>query len=94
MHRRRILFVGIVARMENTRLPKCVIIIRKLVGDAGCVEGQGNEWMGCSQNDITHSFRYQHRLVDDRSLERGGMVQAGGTKGGTFHGVMDYSRES
>ena len=33
MRRRRILFVGFVACMENTKLPKCVMF-RKLVGDA------------------------------------------------------------
>ena len=38
--RRRILLAGFVARMEDTRLPKCVIF-GELVGGAGCVEGQG-----------------------------------------------------
>ena len=46
MHRRRILFLEFVARMEDTRLPKCVIF-GELVGSAGCVGGQGKEWMGC-----------------------------------------------
>ena len=40
MHRRRILFLEFVARMEDTRLPKCVIF-GELVGSAGCVGGQG-----------------------------------------------------
>ena len=35
---RRILFTGFVARMEDTRLPKCVML-GELVGDAGCVGG-------------------------------------------------------
>ena len=35
------------------------------------------------------SFRYPHRPVDDCSPGRGGMVQDGGTKGGTFYGEMD-----
>ena len=47
---RRILFSGFVARMEDTRLPKCVIF-RELVGRADCVGGQENEWMGCLPND-------------------------------------------
>ena len=38
MRRKRILFVGFVVRMEDTRLPKCVII-GELVGGAGCVVG-------------------------------------------------------
>ena len=37
--RRRILFAGFVVRMEDTRLPKCVMF-GELVGGAGCVGGQ------------------------------------------------------
>ena len=40
LRRRRILFVGFVARMEDTRLPKCVMFV-ELVGGAGCVGGAG-----------------------------------------------------
>ena len=36
LRRRRILFAGFVARMEDTRLPKCVIF-GEMVGGAGCV---------------------------------------------------------
>ena len=39
LRRRQILFAGFVARMEDTRLPKCVMF-RELVGGAGCVGGQ------------------------------------------------------
>ena len=42
---RPILFAEFVARMENTRLPKC-IMFGELVGGAGCVRGQGKEWNG------------------------------------------------
>ena len=45
--RRRTLFAGFVARMEDTRLPKCVMF-GELVGDAGCVGGQEKEWMSVS----------------------------------------------
>ena len=38
LRRRRILFAGSVARMEDTRLPKCVMF-GELVGGAGCVGG-------------------------------------------------------
>ena len=36
LRRRRILFAGFVARMEDTRLPKCVMF-GEMVGGAGCV---------------------------------------------------------
>ena len=45
------MFAGFVARMEATRLPKCVIF-RELVGGAGCVGGQEKEWMGCYLDDF------------------------------------------
>ena len=40
LRRRRILFAGFVVRMEDTRLPKCVMF-EEMVGGAGCVGGQG-----------------------------------------------------
>ena len=46
LRRRRILFAGFVARMVDTRLPKCVMF-GGLVGGAGYVGGQEKEWMGC-----------------------------------------------
>ena len=39
LHRRWILFAGSVARIEDTRLPKCVMF-GEMVGGAGCVGGQ------------------------------------------------------
>ena len=51
LRRRRILFAGFVARMENTRLPKCVMF-GEMVGGAGCVRGQEKEWMGCFLDDL------------------------------------------
>ena len=44
--RRRIFFAGFLARMEHTRLPKCVMF-GEMVGCAGCVGGQEKEWIGC-----------------------------------------------
>ena len=41
---RRISFAGFVARMEGTRLPKCVML-GELVGGACCVGSQEKEWM-------------------------------------------------
>ena len=51
MRRRWILFAGFIARMEDTRLTKCVMF-RELVGGAGCVGGQRKEWMGCLLDDL------------------------------------------
>ena len=48
---RGILFAGFVARMEDTRLPKCVIF-GELVGGAGCVGGQEKECTGCFLDDL------------------------------------------
>ena len=49
--RRRILFAGSVARMEDTRLLKCVMF-GEMVGGAGFVGDQEKEWMGCFLDDL------------------------------------------
>ena len=51
MRRRRTLFAGFLARMKDTRLPKCVMF-GELVGGAGCVGGQKKEWMECLLDDL------------------------------------------
>ena len=51
LRRRRILFAEFVARMEKTRLPKCVMF-GEIVGGADCVGGQEKEWMGCFLDDL------------------------------------------
>ena len=45
LRRRRIFLAGFVARMEDTRLLKCVMF-GGLVGGAGCVGGQGKSGWG------------------------------------------------
>ena len=50
LRRRRILFAGFVARMEDTRLPKSVMF-GDMVGGAGCGGEQEIEWMGCFLDD-------------------------------------------
>ena len=45
------MFAGFVARLEDTRLPTCVMF-GELVLDAGCVGGQEKEWMGCFVEDL------------------------------------------
>ena len=52
LRRKRILFAGFVARIEDTRLKERVLLFEELVGDAGCAGGQKKEWIGCSLNDI------------------------------------------
>ena len=49
--RKRILFAGFVACMEDTTLPKCMMF-GELVGGAGCVGGQEKEWMECFLDDL------------------------------------------
>ena len=51
LRRRWILFAGFVARMEDTRLPKCVVF-GEMVGGADCAGGQENEWMGFFLDDL------------------------------------------
>ena len=51
LRRRWILFAGVVACMENTRLPRCVMS-GEMVGGAGCMGGQEKEWMGCFLDDL------------------------------------------
>ena len=51
LRKRRILFAGFVARMEDTRLPKCVMF-GELVGGSDSSAGQEKEWMGCLLDDF------------------------------------------
>ena len=51
LRKRRILFAGFVARMEDTRLPKCVMF-GELVGGAGSAGGQKKELMGCRLDSL------------------------------------------
>ena len=51
LRRRRIFLAGFVPRMEDRRLPKCVMF-GEMVGGAGCVGGQEKEWMGCFLDDL------------------------------------------
>ena len=90
LRRRRILFAGFVARVEDTRLPKCVMF-GELVGGRG-FGGPGKRVDGVFTGR-SQSFRHQCRPVDDCSPGRGGMAQDGGTRGGTFHGEIDRCRE-
>ena len=69
MHKRRILFAGFVARMEDTRLSECVMF-GELMGGAGCVERVEKIVDGVSP-ERPQSFRYQRRLVDAAAQNEG-----------------------
>ena len=49
------MFAGFVSRMENTRLPKYVML-GELVAGAGCVGEQEKEWMGGFLDDDLRAF--------------------------------------
>ena len=51
LRRRRILFTRFLARMEDARLPRCMMF-GELVGGAGCVGGQEKEGIGCFLDDL------------------------------------------
>ena len=79
--------MAITARMENTRLQKCVMFGELMGGGARAAwgEGQEKEWMGCLLDDLI-AFGINARQVEDCSPGPGGMAQDGGTRCGTFHG--------
>ena len=91
LRKRRILFAGFVARMEDTRLPKRVMF-GELVRGVGCVgatkkSGWGLSWTTSEPSASTPtSGRLQPRTR--------GSGAGPGTRGGTFHGEMDRCRES
>ena len=45
------MFAGFVARIEDTKLPKCVMF-GEMVRGVGCVGGQEKEWIGCFLGDF------------------------------------------
>ena len=67
LRRRRILFAGFVARMEDTRLPECVLF-GELVG------GQEKEWMGCFLDDLSsfgiNADQWRTAALDEREWRR------------------------
>ena len=79
------------ARMEDTRLPKCVMLGEVAVG-AGCVGVYEKEWMGCFLDDL-RAFGSNADPVDDCSSGRGGLTQKGRIMSGTFHGEINRSKE-
>ena len=68
--------------------------VRRNGGGAGCVGGQEKEWMRCFLDDLRAFGINADQWTTDCSPGRGGMVQNGKTRGGTFHGEMDRCREN
>ena len=65
----------------------------ELSGGAGCWRwGPGKIVNGVFPGP--HSFRHLRGPVDNCSPGSGGMAHDGGTRGGTFHGEIDRSRDS
>ena len=88
------MFAGFVARMEDTRLPKCVMF-GELVGGAGCVGkgGQEKAWMGCSPDDLrVFGINADPRTTAAQDMVRGN--GASGTRRGRFHSKIDRCRVS
>ena len=101
LRRRRILFAGFVARMEDTRLPKCMMF-GEMVRGAGCVGGQEKEWMGCFLDDLSvfsiNADQWTTAAQDEgdwrRTAERGAehfmakLIVAEKAKAGLRHAVV------
>ena len=77
--------------MEHTRLSKCVmLLIGGLVGAAGYVGSQKKEWTGYFLDDLkAFGINADYWTTAQLSSGREGMVQDGGTRGGTFYGEID-----
>ena len=67
--------------------------VRRIGEGRGLRRGAGKIMNGVLR-ERPQSLRHQRRPVDDCSPGQGEIVQGGGTRGGTFHGGMDRSRES
>ena len=80
LRKRRILFAGFVARMEDTRLPKCVMF-GELVRGAGSAGGQEKEWMGCLLDDVRvfgiHPDKWTIAAKDEGEWHRTAKQEAG-----------------
>ena len=93
MRRRRILFEGFMARVEDTRLPKCVMF-RELRGRGLLGGPEKRVEMGCILDDLRAFDINTDQSMEAYSPGREGMAQDGGTRGGTFLGEMVRCRES
>ena len=92
LRRRRILFAGFVAHMEDTRLPTCVMF-GELVGGAGCVGGQDKRLIGCFLDDL-RAFGINADQWTTAAQDEGEWRSTAEQGGEKFHGEMDHCRES
>ena len=96
LRRRRILFAGFVARMEDTSLPKCVMF-GELVGGAGCVwaprkkSGWGVSWTTTSLRIFGINADQWTTVAQDEGEWRRTAEQGAEH---LFHGEIDRCRES
>ena len=67
--------------------------VQRTGGGRGLREGPGQKVHGVFPGR-PKIFRYQRRPVNDPGPGRGGMVQGGGTRGGTFHELTNCCRET
>ena len=92
LRRRRIVFAGFVARMKDTRLPKCVMF-GEFVRGAGCVGGQEKAWMGCFLDELRafgiNADQWKTAVQDEGEWRK--TVEQGAER---FHSEMDRCRES
>ena len=65
LRRRRILFAGFVARVKDTRLPKCVMVGKNIGGGLGLRGGAGKRADGVFPRRPQSFPPHQRRPVDD-----------------------------
>ena len=101
LRRRWILSAEILARKEDTRLPKCAMF-GEMVGGAGCVGAQEKEWMGCFLDDLRafgiNADQWTTAAQDEGELRSTGeqraehfmakWIVADKTKAGLWHAVV------
>ena len=94
MRKRRILLAEFVARMEDTRLPKCMAF-GGLVRGAGCVGGQEKEWMRGLLDDLrAFGINADHWTTAVRRDEEECHKTAEKGAERLFHDEIDRCRES
>ena len=92
LRRRWILFAGFVARIEDTRLPKCVMF-GELAGGAGCVRGQGKSRLRVPLDEL-RAFGINVDQWATAAQDKGECRKTAEQRGRKFHGEMDRCRES
>ena len=97
--RQMIFFAGFVARMEDTRVPKCVMfgeLVGGLVGGHKKKSGWVVSWTTSLRAFGIDADQWRRRLTaaQDDNNRGNGAGHDGGTNDGAFHGEMDRRKES